>query len=92
GMLSSSVIILNDDPRTHVTKVDHAIGVTQVEKGLNRFKSNRTSVESDQGSGRPQTARNASDAEKEENLIRKDRRMIVQEIAEQVENIMVLHI
>ncbi|GFX46825.1 hypothetical protein TNCV_4039711 [Trichonephila clavipes] len=49
------------------------MGVTQFKEGFNRLKSRRTSAESDQHSGRPQTARNAALVEKVENLIVKDR-------------------
>jgi len=41
-------------------------------------------VESEQRSGRPQTARNAAVVERVENLVRGDRRLTVREIAEEV--------
>ena len=44
---------------------DDAIGVTQIKEWFNRFKNGRTSVESEQRSGRPQTARNAAVVESE---------------------------
>ncbi|GFU65533.1 hypothetical protein TNCV_634561 [Trichonephila clavipes] len=50
-----------------------------------RFKSNWTSVKSDQGSGRPQTAQNTAVVEKRENLIMKDRYLTVPETTEQIE-------
>jgi len=39
---------------------DDAMGVIQIKEWYNRFKSGRTSAESDQRSGRPQTARSAA--------------------------------
>lgn len=64
---------------------DDAMGVTQIKECFNRFKTGRTSVESDQRSGRPQTARNAAVVERVENLIMGDRRLTVREIAEEVD-------
>lgn len=63
---------------------DDAMGVTQIKEWFNRFKNGRTSVESEQRSGRPQTARNAAVVERVENLVRGDRRLTVREIAEEV--------
>ena len=63
---------------------DDAMGVTQIKEWFNRFKNGRTSVESEQRSGRPKTARNAAVVEKVENLVRGDRRLTVREIAEEV--------
>ena len=63
---------------------DDAMGVTQIKEWFNRFKNGRTSVESEQHSGRPQTARNAAVVERVKNLVRGDRRLTVREIAEEV--------
>ena len=63
---------------------DDAMGVTQIKEWFNRFKNGRTSVESEQHSGRPQTARNAAVVERVENLVRGDRRLTVREIAKEV--------
>ena len=63
---------------------DDAMGETQIKEWFNRFKNGRTSVESEQRSGRPQTARNAAVVERVENLVRGDRRLTVREIAEEV--------
>lgn len=63
---------------------DDAMGVTQIKEWFNRFKNGRTSVESEQRSGRPQTARNAAVVERVKNLVRGDRRLTLREIAEEV--------
>ena len=63
---------------------DDAMGVTQIKEWFNRFRNGRTSVESDERSGRPQTARNAAIVARVENLIKGDRRLTVREIAEEV--------
>ena len=63
---------------------DDAMGVTQIKEWFNRFKNGRTSVESEQCSGRPQTARNSAVVERVKNLVRGDRRLTVREIAEEV--------
>jgi len=60
------------------------MGVTQIKEWFNRFKNGRTSVESEQRSGRPQTARNAAVVERVKNLVRGDRHLTVREIAEEV--------
>ncbi|GFU88520.1 hypothetical protein TNCV_4441971 [Trichonephila clavipes] len=52
---------------------------------LHRFESWCTSLESDQHSGKHQTARNAAVAEKIGNHVIKDRRLTVQKISEQVD-------
>ena len=59
-------------------------GFTQIKEWFNRFKNGHTSVESEQHSGRPQTARNAAVVERAKNLVRGDRRLTIREIAEEV--------
>ncbi|GFT34863.1 HTH_48 domain-containing protein [Nephila pilipes] len=60
------------------------MGVTQIKEWFNRFKDGRTSVESEQRSGRPQTTRSAANVERVRNLVTSDRRLTVREIAEEV--------
>ncbi|GFT41707.1 HTH_48 domain-containing protein [Nephila pilipes] len=60
------------------------MGVTQIKEWFNRFKDGRTSAESEQCCGRPQTARSAANVERMRNLVMADRRLTVQEIAEEV--------
>src|SRR5215469_12652041 len=58
--------------------------VTQIKDWFNRFKNFRTSADSDQRSGRPQTARSAVVVETVRNLVMADRRLTVKGIAEDV--------
>ena len=64
---------------------DNAMGVTQIKEWFNRFKDGRTSAESDQRSGRPQTAGSAAVVESVRNLVMADRQSIVQEVAHEVD-------
>ena len=80
---------LGDSQRETICKIqrvfgDDAMGVTQIKEWFNRFKNGRTSVESDERPGRPQTARNAAVVERVRHLILEDRRLTVREIAEDV--------
>ncbi|GFU12606.1 HTH_48 domain-containing protein [Nephila pilipes] len=59
------------------------MGVTQIKEWFNRFKDGRTSAESEQRCGKPQTARSAANVERVRNLVMADRRLTV-EIAEEV--------
>ncbi|XP_054720515.1 protein GVQW3-like [Uloborus diversus] len=63
---------------------EDAMGVTQIKEWFNRFKNGRTSEESDERSGRPQTARSAAVVERVRNLVMTDRRLTVREIAQEV--------
>jgi hypothetical protein len=63
---------------------DDAMGDTQIKESFNRFKDRRTLVDSDQRSGRPSTSRNANVIENVCSLILEDRRLTVQEIADEV--------
>jgi len=63
---------------------EDAMGVTQIKEWFNRFKNGRTSAESEQRSGRPQTARNAAVVERVKNLVRGDRCLTLREVAEEV--------
>jgi hypothetical protein len=49
-----------------------AMGVTQIKEWYNRFKSGRTSVDSDQRTGRPSTSRNPYVINKLRSLIMED--------------------
>ena len=80
---------LGDSQSETIRKIQHvfgddAMGVTQIKEWFNRFKNGRTSVESEQRSGRPQTARNAAVVERVKNMVRGDRRLTIREIAEVV--------
>ncbi|KAJ4426506.1 hypothetical protein ANN_27320, partial [Periplaneta americana] len=63
---------------------EDAMGVTQIKEWFNRFKDGRTSAESEQRCGRPQTARSAAVVERVRNLVMADHRLTVREIAEEV--------
>ncbi|GFT00220.1 HTH_48 domain-containing protein [Nephila pilipes] len=63
---------------------EDAKGVTQIKEGFHRFKDSRTSADSEQRCGRPQTAQSAANVERVQNLVMADRRLIVREIAEEV--------
>ncbi|KAJ4426501.1 hypothetical protein ANN_27315 [Periplaneta americana] len=63
---------------------EDAMGVTQIKEWFNRFKDGRTSAESEQRCGRPQTARSAAVVERVRNLVMADRRLTVREIAKEV--------
>ncbi|GFT83341.1 HTH_48 domain-containing protein [Nephila pilipes] len=43
---------------------EDAMGITQIKEWFNRFKDDRTLVESEQRCGRPQTARSAANVER----------------------------
>ncbi|GFT97287.1 HTH_48 domain-containing protein [Nephila pilipes] len=58
-------------------------GITQIKEWFSRFKDGRTSAESEQRCGRPQTARNAANVERVRNLVMADLRLTVREIAEE---------
>jgi hypothetical protein len=61
-----------------------AMGVTQIKDWYNRFKNGRTSVDSDQRTGRPSTSRNPNVINKVSSLIMEDRRLTVREIANDI--------
>ncbi|XP_011867391.1 PREDICTED: putative uncharacterized protein FLJ37770, partial [Vollenhovia emeryi] len=63
---------------------EEEMGVTQIKEWFNRFKDGRTSAESEQRCGRPQTARSVANVERVRNLVMADRRLTVREIAEEV--------
>ncbi|KAJ4450334.1 hypothetical protein ANN_01754 [Periplaneta americana] len=56
---------------------EDAMGVTQIKEWFNRFKDGRTSAESEQRCGRPQTARSAAVVERVRNLVMADRHLTV---------------
>ncbi|GFU16349.1 HTH_48 domain-containing protein [Nephila pilipes] len=60
------------------------MGVTQIKEWFNRLKDGRTSAESEQRCGRPQTPRSAANVERVRNLVMADRRLTVREIGEEV--------
>jgi len=78
--------ILNCETISKIQQVfgDDSMGVTQIKDWFNHFKNDCTSAESDQRSGRPQTARSAVVVETVRNLVMADRRLTVREIAEEV--------
>jgi histone-lysine N-methyltransferase SETMAR len=61
-----------------------AMGVTQIKEWYNRFKNDRTSVDSDQRTDRPSTSRNPDVINKVRSLIMEDHRLTVQEIANDI--------
>ncbi|KAJ4444141.1 hypothetical protein ANN_05930 [Periplaneta americana] len=82
-------VLLGDSQSQTIRKIqqvfgEDAIGVTQIKEWFNRFKDGRTSAESEQRCGRPQTARSAAVVERVRNLVMADRRLTVREIAEEV--------
>lgn len=80
---------LDDSQSQTIRKIEQvfgedAMGVTQIKEWFNRFKDGRTSAESEQRCGRPQTARSAAVVERVRNLVMAYRRLTVREIAEEV--------
>ncbi|KAJ4435187.1 hypothetical protein ANN_23763 [Periplaneta americana] len=80
---------LDDSQSQTIRKIQQVFGedamsVTQIKEWFNRFKDGRTSAESEQRCGRPQTARSAAVVERVRNLVMADRRLTMQEIAEEV--------
>ncbi|KAJ4428957.1 hypothetical protein ANN_25953 [Periplaneta americana] len=63
---------------------EDAMGVTQIMEWFNRLKDGRTSAESEQHCGRPQTVRSGAVVERVRNLVMADRRLTVREIAEEI--------
>jgi hypothetical protein len=61
-----------------------AMGVTQIKEWYNRFKNGRTSVDSDQSTGRPSTSRNLDVINKVHSLIMEDHWLTVREIANDI--------
>ena len=64
--------------------LDEAMSATQIKEWYNKFKEGRTSVESDQRSGRPSTCRNKVVINKVNDLIQDDRRLTVREIGDEL--------
>ena len=62
---------------------EDAMGRTQVFDWFRRFKEGRTSVENDPHSGRPSTSRNEEMIAKVRTTVRNNRRLTVQEIADE---------
>ncbi|GFS29193.1 protein GVQW3 [Nephila pilipes] len=80
---------LGDSQSQTIRKIQQVFGedatsVTQIKEWFNRFKDGRTSAESEQRYGKPQTARSAANVERVRNLVMTDRRLTVREIAEEV--------
>ncbi|KAJ4449971.1 hypothetical protein ANN_01378 [Periplaneta americana] len=80
---------LDDSQSQTIRKIQQVFGedamsVTQIKEWFNQFKDGRTSAESEQHCGRPQTARSAAVVERVRNLVMADRRLTVREIAEEV--------
>ncbi|XP_065282769.1 protein GVQW3-like [Dermacentor albipictus] len=63
---------------------DDAMSSTQIKKWYNRFKDDRTSVESEPRSGRPSTCRNDQVIAEGNAVVMRDRRVTNREIAEEV--------
>jgi len=61
---------------------DESMRDTQIKEWFRRFKSGRTSVESDPRSGRPLTAKTPENVERVRVLINQNRRLTVREIEE----------
>jgi hypothetical protein len=61
-----------------------AMGVTQIKEWYNRFKNGRSSVDSDQRTGRPSTSRNPDVINKVHSLIMEDCRLTIREIANDI--------
>uniref|UniRef100_A0A1B6JA53 Mos1 transposase HTH domain-containing protein n=1 Tax=Homalodisca liturata TaxID=320908 RepID=A0A1B6JA53_9HEMI len=64
---------------------NEAMSVTQIKEWYNRFKSGRTSAESDARSGRPKTSRTPEIIEKAKVLICENRRMTVEEVSTELD-------
>ena len=62
---------------------EDAMGRTQVFDWFRRFKEGRTSAENDPHSGRPSTSRNEEMIAKVRTTVRNNRRLTVQEIADE---------
>jgi len=63
---------------------DESMSKTRIYEWYNRFKKGRTSIEDDERSGRPTTAKTDKNIEKVRELIRSNRRLTVREVAEDV--------
>ncbi|XP_072144691.1 protein GVQW3-like [Dermacentor andersoni] len=63
---------------------DNTMSSTQIKEWYNRFKYGRTSVESEPRSGRPSTCRNDQVIAEVNAEVMRDRRVTIQEIAEEV--------
>lgn len=61
---------------------DESMGDTQIKEWFRRFKNGRISVESDERSGRPLTARNTENVERVRAAINENRRLTVRELEE----------
>jgi len=60
------------------------MGITQIKEWCNRFKDDRTSVESDVRSGRSSISRNDELIDQVRTMVMQDRRVTVPELAEEV--------
>jgi hypothetical protein len=60
------------------------MGVTQIKEWYNQFKNGRTSVDSDQHTGRPLTSRNLAVINKVLSLVTEDCQLTVREIANDI--------
>jgi hypothetical protein len=65
---------------------DDALGQTQTYDWFNRFKNGRTSIDDDERSGRPSTGTTPENVAKVREVIREDRRRMIQDVC----NILVL--
>jgi hypothetical protein len=63
---------------------NNAMGIIQITEWYNRFKNGRTSVDSDQRTGRPSTSWNPDVINKVRSLIMEDRQLTFREIANDI--------
>jgi len=63
---------------------DDAMSITRIKEWYNRFKDNSTSVDSEPRHGRPSTSRNDNVINQVRTLLMQDRRITVQELADEV--------
>jgi hypothetical protein len=80
---------LGDSKAETIRKIQQAFGddamhAMQIKEWFNHLKDGCTLADSDQRSGRPSTSRNANFIETVRSLILEDRRLTVQEIADEV--------
>ncbi|XP_076058551.1 protein GVQW3-like [Oratosquilla oratoria] len=70
--------------KIQTTSGNDAMGITQIMEWYNWFKDGRTTVENEPRSGRPSTCRNDLVIAKVNAVMMRDRRVTIQEIAEEM--------
>ena len=63
---------------------DDGMGITQIKEWYNQFRDGHTLVESDAHFGRPSTSQNDELIDQVQTLVMQDRRVTIQELAEEV--------